>query len=282
MDYQTFLIKTREYEDYLRSEERSQNTCEKYARDLRAFALHLHDRTLSKAVVLEWKEALIQKYAPTSVNSMLAAVNGFFDWLELPQLKVKPLKIQRILFAKPERELTQAEYNRLVRAAEQKKNTRLSLLLQTICATGIRVSELRYITVESARTGRATADCKGKNRTVFLPKELCRLLCGYCKEKGIRSGVIFCTSGGKPIDRKNIWRDMKTLCKSAGVQPGKVFPHNLRHLFARTYYSLEKDLSRLADLLGHSSVSTTRIYTMESGTKHIKQIERMRLVLSKK
>lgn len=282
MNYNTFLKKMKDYEGYLKSEERSANTCAKYIRDLCAFAEHLHGRSLCKEVVIEWKETLVQDYAPASVNSMLAALHGFLSWVELPQYRVKPLKIQRNLFARPEKELTRAEYLRLVQAAEQKKNTRLSLLLQTICATGIRVSELPFITVYSVQTGCAVVDCKGKSRTVLLPKELCRALQKYCREKAIGSGVIFRTASGKPLDRTNIWRDMQTLCKSANVEQSKVFPHNLRHLFARTYYTLEKDLSRLADLLGHSNVTTTRIYTMESGTQHMKQLERMGLVLHKK
>lgn len=269
------------YTAYLRNEERSVNTISKYIRDLRMFSSYLAGRKIDKAIVLNWKEKLTQTYAPSSVNSMLAAVNGFLDWTGKPECKVKPLKIQRTVFAKPEKELTRAEYLRLVQAADRQQNRRLSLLLQTICATGIRVSELRFITVAAMQTGRAVVDCKGKTRTIFLPKELCSNLKYYCREQSIEDGVIFCTKTGKPLDRSNIWRDMQALCASAGVEPGKVFPHNLRHLFARTYYRLEKDLSRLADLLGHSNVSTTRIYTMETGTEHAKQLDRLGLVCSK-
>ncbi len=269
------------YAAFLKTEERSEATIAKYIRDLRAFFSYLSIADVSKEMVLAWKEQLTQTHAPASVNSMLAAVNSFLDWCGLPQMKVKPLKIQRSLFAKPEQELTRAEYNRLVEAAEREQNRRLSLLLQTICGTGIRVSELRFVTVAALSTGRATVDCKGKTRIVFLPKDLCRALRHYCREEKIESGVIFRTTSGKPIDRSNIWRMMKALCVSAHVEPGKVFPHNLRHLFAKTYYSLEKDLSRLADLLGHSNVNTTKIYTMESGTKHAKQLDRMGLILTK-
>lgn len=282
MDSEKRLQKIREYAIYLQSEERSENTVTKYIRDLRAFFSFMGGGELTKTMVLDWKDKLIQEYAPTSVNSMLAAVNGFFDWLDRPECKVKPLKFQREIFAKPEKELTKAEYDRLVRAAQAKHNERLALLLQTICATGIRVSELCYITAQAVRTGRATVDCKGKSRTVFLPKELCRSLTQYCKEQKITSGVVFRTASGTPLDRSNIWRDMKSLCKSAGVEQSKVFPHNLRHLFARTYYSIEKDLSRLADLLGHASITTTRIYMMETGKEHLRQLERMGLVLAKK
>ena len=270
------------YETYLRSEERSANTIAKYLRDLRVFFTFMGNGSLCKEAVVSFKGYLTESYAPASVNSMLAAVNGFLEWSGMPQMKVKPLKIQKCLFAKPEKELTQEEYWRLIKAAEEKGNHRLAMLLQTICATGIRVSEVRHITVEAVGIGQANVDCKGKNRVVFLPKVLCRALQRYCRKHGIDSGPVFKTAGGKPLDRTNIWRDMKALCNRAGVEPGKVFPHNLRHLFARTYYKLEKDLSRLADLLGHSSVTTTRIYTMESGKSHIRQLERIGLVLAKK
>lgn len=274
------ILKIKEYESYLREEEKSRYTIEKYKRDLQAFCNFLGNRDLNRELVLEWKEYLTGRFAPASTNSMLAALNVFFCWMECPQYKVKPLKIQKTIFAKQEKELSKEEYIRLVRAAEAKSNRRLSLILQTVCATGIRVSELGFITVEALATGRASVECKGKLRIVFLPKELCRTLRRYCHEQKISRGMIFCSKTGKALDRSNIWRDMKALCEDAGVAREKVFPHNLRHLFARTYYSLEKDLSRLADLLGHSSVNTTRIYTMESGSEHIRQLERMELVLS--
>ena len=269
------------YETYLRSEERSANTIAKYLRDLRVFFTFMGNESLCKEAVVSFKGYLTESYAPASVNSMLASVNKFLDWLELPGLKVKPLKIQRQIFSNPKKELTTEEYRRLIKAAENRQNNRLSLLLQTICSTGIRVSELKFITAESAKTGRAEADCKGKTRIIFLPPDLCRALRHYCRERGIDAGIIFCTRNGCPLDRSNIWKDMKMLCDSAGVEPGKVFPHNLRHLFARTYYALEKDLSRLADLLGHSNLSTTRIYKMESGLMHSRQLSRMGLVFTR-
>ena len=247
--------------------------------DLKSYFVFLQGEAVTKESLVCWKEKLTQGYLPASVNSMLAAVNGFLEWAGYPQYRVKPLKIQREIFTKPEKELSKEEYIRLVKAAEEKQNCRLALILQTICATGIRVSELKFITLESARTGRAVVDCKGKKRTVFLPGALSRALQKYCREHDIKDGVVFCTKNRKPLDRSNIWRDMKRLCCSAGVEPEKVFPHNLRHLFARTYYRMEKDLSRLADLLGHSSVTTTRIYTMESGVEHAKQVDRMGLVV---
>lgn len=269
----------RDYENYLVEEERSRNTITKYMHDLKSYFIFLQGEAVTKESLVCWKEKLTQTYLPASVNSMLAAVNGFLEWAGYPQYRVKPLKIQREIFTKPEKELSKEEYIRLVKAAEEKQNCRLALILQTICATGIRVSELQFITLETARTGRAVVDCKGKKRTVFLPGALSRALQEYCREHEIKEGIVFCTKNRKPLDRSNIWRDMKRLCCSAGVKPEKVFPHNLRHLFARTYYRMEKDLSRLADLLGHSSVTTTRIYTMESGVEHAKQVDRMGLVV---
>ena len=219
-------------------------------------------------------------HAPATVNSILAAVNGFFRFMGWKDIAVKLLKIQKALFCDERRELTRAEYARLVSAAQKVGNERLSLVMQTICATGIRVSELRFITVEAVTTGRAELCNKGKRRTVFLPGRLRRLLRKYLQKQKKTAGAVFTTRTGRPLDRSNIWRDMKALCESADVEPGKVFPLNLRHLFARTYYSLEKDLSRMADILGHSSVNTTRIYTMESGGVHQRQLERMGLIIT--
>lgn len=219
-------------------------------------------------------------HAPATVNSILAAVNGFFRFMGWKDIAVKLLKIQKALFCDERRELTRAEYARLVSAAQKVGNERLSLVMQTICATGTRVSELRFITVEAVTTGRAEICNKGKRRTVFLPGRLRRLLRKYLQKQKKTAGAVFTTRTGRPLDRSNIWRDMKALCESADVEPGKVFPLNLRHLFARTYYSLEKDLSRIADILGHSSVNTTRIYTMESGGVHQRQLERMGLIIT--
>ena len=219
-------------------------------------------------------------HAPATVNSILAAVNGFFRFMGWKDIAVKLLKIQKALFCDERRELTRAEYARLVSAAQKVGNERLSLVMQTICATGTRVSELRFITVEAVTTGRAEICNKGKRRTVFLPGRLRRLLRKYLQKQKKTAGAVFTTRTGRPLDRSNIWRDMKALCESADVEPGKVFPLNLRHLFARTYYSLEKDLSRMADILGHSSVNTTHIYTMESGGVHQRQLERMGLIIT--
>lgn len=230
--------------------------------------------------MIGWKEALSADHAPATVNSMLVAVNGFLRFMGWHALTVRLLKIQRPLFREEQRELSKAEYARLVDAAQRAGDERLALILQTICATGIRVSELRFISAEAVCSGRAEVCNKGKRRTVFLPDRLRRLLKAYLKKQKITAGAVFVTRTGRPLDRSNIWRAMKALCKSAGVEPSKVFPHNLRHLFARAYYALEKDLARLADILGHSSINTTRIYTMESGAVHARQISRVGLVIT--
>lgn len=268
------------YVAYLWEQEKSASTVQKYTHDLTALCAYLNGTELTKALTVGWKEHLTKIYAPASVNAMLAAMNSLFDFCSWHDLKVKALKIQKAMFCDESKELTSEEYFRLVRAAEKKGNERLYLLIQTICATGIRVSELKFITAEALHTGRVDVSNKGKRRTILLPKKLCQLLEKYLKRQKRTAGAVFITKTGKPIDRSNIWRDMKSLCTSANVEPGKVFPHNLRHLFARTYYTMEKDLSRLADILGHSNVNTTRIYTMESGTIHQGQMERMQLIIT--
>ncbi len=264
---------------YLLEQERSVNTIGKYLRDTRAFVKFLGKKDLNKAVLVEYKSRLAEKYAPASVNSMLAAVNCFLEFIGMPNLRVKPLKIQKALFSEREKELTKEEYERLVMAAKHSGNERLSLIIETICSTGIRVSEVKFITVEAVREGRAEISCKGKHRVVFLPDDLRKLLAEYIEKRGIEHGSVFITRNGKPLDRSNIWRDMKNLCENAKVSRQKVFPHNLRHLFARTFYSIEKDLSRLADILGHSSVNTTRIYTMESGEEHARLLNKLNLIV---
>lgn len=270
----------RAYRIYLQEQEKSAATIRKYTHDLNACYGAMQGKEVTKAGLIAWKEGLIAKYASASVNSMLAALNGFLDFCGWAELKVKPLKIQKGLFCQEEKELSRAEYIRLVKAAESEGNERLFLILQTICAIGIRVSELQYITADAVRSGRAEVDNKGKRRTVFLPEKLRVLLRKYLQKQKRTAGAVFVTKNGKAIDRSNIWREMKKLCTSAEVAAEKVFPHNLRHLFARTYYSIEKDLSRLADILGHSNVNTTRIYTMESGSVHEKQIARLGLVIT--
>lgn len=268
------------YAARLREQERAPSTVRSYTRTLAALQESLPGGAVTQAALIDWKEKLSQGRATTSVNACIAAVNGFLAFCGWNRLRMKPFKIQRQLFCKEEKELSKAEYSRLIRAAEAEGNRRLSLVLQTICATGIRVSELRFITVEAVTQGRAEVNNKGKQRTVFLTDGLRRVLSKYARQQKKKSGMVFVTRSGAPLDRSNIWRDMKALCGSAGVEPSKVFPHNLRHLFARTYYTLEKDLSRLADLLGHTSVDTTRIYTRESGAVHARQIGRLGLVIT--
>lgn len=267
-----------DYKNYLFNEEKGEITIEKYIRDINAFNAWINCGELSKSKVLEYKSKLVEEYAPATVNSVLSSLNGFFKYNEWYELQVKSLKIQRRMFCKTEKELSKDEYDRLLKAALDKKNDRLYLIMQTICSMGLRVSELRFITAESIRKGEAVVKLKGKIRTVFIPPELAKMLRVYMREKSISTGSIFVTKTGKPIDRHTIWKCMKELCEMAGVSKEKVFPHNLRHLFARTYYSLQKDIVRLADILGHSSVNTTRIYTIENGDVHRKQMEKLGLV----
>lgn len=267
------------YLNYLKEQERSAATLSKYAHDLAAFCNFLQSEALTKAALIDWKEALLAQYAPATVNSMLAVVNGYLRFMGWATLCVRPVKVQRSLFLDEKKELTKAEYARLVHAAQQQDNERLSLVIQTICATGIRVSELQFITAEAVQCGRAEIVNKGKRRLVFLPEKLRRLLKAYLRKQKKTAGAVFTTRTGKPLDRSNIWRDMKKLCESAGVAPEKVFPHNLRHLFARSFYRLERDLAKLADLLGHSSINTTRIYVRTTSAEHRKYLEQMQLVL---
>ena len=264
---------------YLYESEKSDNTCDKYLRDIRFFREWLGGKDVDKSVVLAYKKELCEKYLPASVNSILSSLNALFMYMNWYDLKVKTLKIQRRIFADKEKELTKAEYERLLTVAKNKKNERLYYLMQTIGSTGLRISELKYITVDAVNAGQATINCKGKIRQIFLPKQLCKMLKSYIKQKKIKSGSVFITKSGKPLDRSTVWKMMKSLCESANVARSKVFPHNFRHLFAKTFYSLQKDIVRLADILGHSSVNTTRIYTMESGAAHRRRIERLNLLL---
>lgn len=231
-------------------------------------------------MVIEYKQKLINDgYAVSSINSMLAAINSLLDYLGWADCKVKSIKTQRKIYCPENKELTKAEYLRLLNAAEQNHNNRLYLILQTICGTGIRVSELQFITVEALKNGQIEVSCKGKNRVIFIVKKLKKILLRYAKEKHIKAGSIFITKSGKPVNRTNIWREMKALCKQANVNLYKVFPHNLRHLFARTFYKLKKDIAKLADILGHSSINTTRIYIIYTGDEHLKCMENMQLVI---
>ncbi len=273
-------IRTAEmFRRHLIEEEKSEATIAKYTSDVKAFVNYLGERELTKELVTEYKKKLMGKYAPVSVNTAIASLNRFFEFVGAKDMKVKTLKIQRKIFTDNERELSKHEYRRLLLAAEKKSNKRIYFLMQTVCATGIRVSELKYITLDAVRAGRVQIDCKGKMRVVILPIKLCRALEKYARTMKIEKGPVFVTRNGKPMDRSNIWHDMKKLCVAANVSSKKVFPHNLRHLFARTYYSVQKDIVRLADILGHSSINTTRIYTMETGDVHRMQIQKLGLLI---
>lgn len=260
------------------SEEKSGATIEKYLRDARAFCDFAGGASVTKELVIRYKESIRSVYAVASVNSMLASVNHFLAYFGMGECRVRQLKHQRRVFCDAGRELSRQEYLRLIETAKECGNERLALVLQTICSTGIRVSELACITVEAAQRGRATVTLKGKTREVLLPKKLCRRLLAYVRKRNVTRGAVFQTRSGKALDRSNIWREMKSLCKSAGVDPGKVFPHNLRHLFARCYYELKKDIAKLADILGHSSIETTRIYLISSGAQHERTLDRLDLV----
>lgn len=267
------------YEKDLILQEKSTATIEKYIRDVKAFSIYAQNKVIAKEIVIEYKNFLQSNYAVRSVNSMIASINSLFVFLGWFDLKVKSLKLQQRVFCPEEKELTKVEYIRLCKVAKRNKNQRLNLIIQTICATGIRVSELQYITIEAVKRGEAIVNCKAKTRSVFIVKELKKELLRYSSEQGIKSGMIFTTKSGKPINRTNIWREMKALCKAANVNPKKVFPHNLRHLFARVFYGIEKDIAKLADILGHSSINTTRIYIISTGTEHRKKMENMYLII---
>ena len=267
------------YGCYLKQEERAPATLEKYLRDIRAFAAWLGDSPVSREAVTGWKEYLLaQGRAPVTVNGALASLNGLFRFLGW-DCRIKFLKIQRRLFRDTARELTRTEYEQLIRTAEAQGKHRLALLMEAICATGVRVSEVKYLTVEAARAGCAEISLKGKIRTILLPNKLCRRLLKYAKKQKIASGEIFLTKSGKGMSRRQIWAEMKRLCAAAGVEPSKVFPHNLRHLFATAFYRACKDIAKLADVLGHSSIETTRIYLVTSGAEHRKQLDRLGLIV---
>lgn len=268
-----------EYENHLKDEEREEATIEKYIRELYFFHAWLEGREVTKEAVIRWKECLQDGYAPATVNAKLSALNGFFSFMGWEKHRVKFLKIQRQIFRKQSKELTKKEYEHLVFTAHSEGKGRLALLMETICATGIRVSELPYITVEAAREGRTEVDLKGKIRVILLPGKLCRKLLTYARRQKIISGEIFLTKNGKSLSRRQIWREMKEICKRANIESSKVFPHNLRHLFAISFYKVCKDIVKLADVLGHSCIETTRIYLLTAGEEHVKQLERMRLVI---
>ena len=268
------------FKEYLIDNDKSVYTIDKYIRDVMKFKEYACDCEIVKETAGEYKNYLVRGgYSVRSINSMLSSVNALFEFLDRHDLKVKTIKMQRSVYCPEDKELTRTEYQRLCTAAKMKKNNRLELIIETVCSTGIRIGELKYITVESAKMGEAVVTLKGKTRFVFIPKELKRKLLRYASEQKIKSGMIFITRTGKAVDRTNVWRDMKNLCKDAGVKPEKVFPHNLRHLFARTFYNIDKDIAKLADILGHSSIDTTRIYIISTGAEHRRLIEKMKLIL---
>ena len=279
MDKQITQKTLQAYGAYLRREEKSAATREKYLRDAGSFARWLEGRPVTRDAVAEWKGHLLElRYAPTTVNTALAALNSLFRFLGWEDCRARFLKVQHRLFRPAERELTRRDYEALIAQAQREGRTRLALLMETICATGIRVGEVKYITLEAARAGRAEIALKGKFRTILIPGKLCRKLEKYAKKQKTASGEIFLTRSGKSLSRRQIWAEMKALCGKAGVEPSKVFPHNLRHLFATLFYKACKDIARLADVLGHSSIETTRIYLLTSGEEHRRQLEHLRLV----
>ena len=268
-----------QFEDYLRHDEREESTIEAYLRSLTRFAEWADGRAVTKELAMEWKAVLSESgYRPISVNAMLAAVNKFFTCMGREDCKVKYLKLQRQMFRKSEKDLSKEEYQRLVQAAHEKGDLRMELILETICATGIRVGELKYITLEAVRAGVAEIALKGKIRTILLPRLLCRKLQKYAKQQKIASDKLFLTQDGLPVSRQSIWTRMKALCEAAGVERSKVFPHNLRSLFARSFYGSCHDVVRLADVLGHSSIETTRIYLMSTGKEYLRQLDKLGLV----
>ena len=267
------------FQRFLSQEERAPATVEKYLRDIRAFSAWAEGRPVTRELAAGWKEALLaQGLSPVTVNAKLSALNGLLRFLGWGECRVRFLKLQRRVFRDAARELSRGEYGRLLEAAQGDRRGWLGLVLETICATGIRVSEVRYITVEAARLGRADVALKGKIRTILLPRKLCRKLLKYAQRQKTASGELFRARGGGSLSRGQIWRAMKALCRGAGVEPSKVFPHNLRHLFAVTFYRATRDIVKLADVLGHSSINTTRIYLISTASEHIRQLERLGLV----
>ena len=267
-----------EFEQYLRENERSIHTIDKYMRDVRSFLSWKGEEELSRALMARWKQSLVEKgYQVRSINSMLASVNSYLRFIGQESCRTGNLKLQRQIYSKPQQELSRSDYMKLLAASAG--NDRLQMLLQTICSTGIRVSELEYFTLEAVKTGEVTVRCKKKSRTVLLTRKLKKALLRYARKNRITSGILFRTRSGKPLNRSNIWSQMKALCKAAGVERSKVFPHNLRKLFARSVYKVSKDLAKRADLLGHSNIETTRIYIMSTGSEHLAQLERLSLLL---
>lgn len=268
-----------QFEVSLYHDEKSNVTVEKYMHDVRYFRTFADGKDIDKELLLDYKLHLEHRYAISSANSMLAALNSFLRFAGWYDCCVKQFRLQKKVYCSEEKELTKAEYMALIQTAHSRHNERLELLIQTICATGIRVSEVKYITMEALQKGEAIVSCKGKTRVVFLVAELRKKLLKYTKRHGIKSGMVFVTKNGTALNRSNIWSEMKALCQQAKVSPCKVFPHNLRHLFARTFYRVEKDIAKLADILGHSNINTTRIYIISTGEEHRRKMERLQLII---
>lgn len=265
---------------WLQEEERSPGTIENYLRHIRAFYIWMGKEEVTKERTVIWKEHLIcQGYCPATINAMIVSLNRFLGFLGWQDCKVKTLRIQRKMFREDRRELSRLEYDRLIETARDLGRERLVLLMETICSTGIRVSEIKYITVEALRAGKAEITLKGKIRTILLPGKLAKKLLKYAKKQKTVSGEIFLTRNGTGLSRKQIWAEMKSICAKAGIAASKVFPHNLRYLFARLFYRSCRDIVRLADVLGHSSINTTRIYLVSSGTEHARLLEKLGLVV---
>ena len=267
------------FQQRLLEEEREAATIEKYLREVGVFAAWAGSEPVTKELACRWKERLAASGCqPATINGKLAALNKFFAFLGWTDCQVKYLKVQRRMFRSSGRELSRKDYTCLVETARELGRERLALLIETICATGIRVSEVRYITVEAAQKGQTEIALKGKLRTILLPGKLCRKLIKYARKRKIAAGEIFLTRSGKGLSRRQIWAEMKALCAKAGVERSKVFPHNLRHLFARSFYRACRDVVKLADVLGHSNIETTRIYLISTGAEHARQLERLGLV----
>ena len=261
----------------LRSAERSAGTVAQYGRAVSGLAVWLDGRGVSQELLNDWKGELASRYSARTVNAMLAAVNCFCKFAGTP-FRLRFLKVQRAMFRDAARDLTRADYERLLDAAEHTGQRRLALVMETLCGTGIRVSELRYITVDAARRGRADIALKGKIRTILIPRKLSKKLLAYAKSESISSGEVFRTRTGRALSRRQIWFELKQLCRAAGIAASRVFPHNFRHLFAQAFYRATRDIVKLADVLGHSSIETTRIYLVSTGEEHQRQLERLGLV----
>ncbi len=271
-------VSIRRFEQVLQDEEKSKATIEKYGSALRKLMAWMDGREVSHTLLKEYRDFLKTDHAVSSVNGIISAINSYLETVEMPECKLKLMKVQRKVFRSEEKEMTKEEYFQLVKTAEQQGRTRLPLIMETICSTGIRVSEVQYITVEAATQGYAEVTLKGKTRSILIPGKLSKKLLKYAKKQKIVSGAIFLTRNGTPISRKQIWAEMKSLCEAAGINAAKVYPHNLRHLFARCFYRQTHDVVKLADMLGHSSVETTRIYLISTGVEHAKILDQLKLV----